>query len=219
MTGTPAGSERSYIPAAGRDWLLPFYDTVQWLLGGHRVRAALLEAADVRPGMRLLDVGCGTGSFVVQLARARPGVEVTGLDPDPLALGRTRRKLERAGLAARLDQGFADSMPYADGAFDRVFSSFMFHHLSREVKEGMLGEVRRVLSPGGALHLADFGGGGHAHGIVARFFHRHEELADNFDGGIPRLLEAAGLGEVREVSSRGTLFGRVTHYEARRAAA
>lgn len=206
---------RSYIPAAGRDWLLPFYDPVQRLLGGHKVRRALLDAADLRPGMRVLDVGCGTGSLVVELKRSRPEVEVTGLDPDPLALARARRKLERAGLEARLDEGFADELPYPDASFDRVFSSFMFHHLARDVKEGMLREVRRVLEPGGALHLADFGGEAHEHGLLARFIHSHDDLADNFAGAIPRLARAAGFAQVREVSSRRTLFSRVTHYEAR----
>jgi ubiquinone/menaquinone biosynthesis C-methylase UbiE len=205
---------RSYIPAAGRDWLLPFYDPLQWLTGGHRVRAAMLDAADLGPGRHVLDVGCGTGSLVMELVRSRSGLEVTGLDPDPLALARARRKLERAGLEARLDEGFADALPYADACFDRVFSSFMFHHLARDVKEGMLREVRRVLAPGGALHLVDFGGEGHARGPVARFFHSHDELEDNFTGGIPRLMRAAGFEPVRSVSSRRTLFGRVTHYAA-----
>lgn len=210
---------RPYVPAAGRDWLLPFYDPVQWLLGGHRVRAAMVAAADPRPGMRVLDVGCGTGSLVVELARSRPGVAVSGLDPDPLALARARRKLERAGLEARLDEGFADAIPHPDASFDRVFSSFMFHHLTREVKEGMLREVRRVLVPGGALHLADFGGEAtHEHGVLTRLIHGPDDLAENFGGAIPALVRAAGFDPVRAVSTRRTLFGRVTHYEARRPA-
>jgi ubiquinone/menaquinone biosynthesis C-methylase UbiE len=205
---------RSYIPAAGRDWLLPFYDPLQWLLGGHGMRRAMLDAAALRPGLRVLDVGCGTGSLVAELARSRPEVEVTGLDPDPLALARARRKLERAGVEARLDEGFADDLPYPEASFDRVFSSFMFHHLSREVKEGMLREVSRVLAPGGALHLLDFGGEAPAHGLLAHLVHRHDDVGDNFGGGIARLLRQAGFGQVREVWSRRTLFGRVTHYAA-----
>lgn len=207
-------SARSYIPAAGRDWLLPFYDPLQWLLGGQRIRRAMLDAAALRPGMRVLDVGCGTGSLVAELARSWPEVVVTGLDPDPLALARARGKLERAGREARLDEGFADDLPYPEASFDRVFSSFMFHHLSREVKEGMLREVRRVLAPGGALHLVDFGGEERAHGLLAHFIHSHDDVGDNFGGGIPRLMQEAGFGRVREVSSRRTLFGRVTHCQA-----
>lgn len=216
-----AHSDRLYVPAAGRDWLLPLYDPLQWLLGGDRVRAEMIEAAALRPGMRALDVGCGTGSLVLELARSHPEVEATGLDPDPKALGRARRKLAREGLTAqmpRLDEGSADALPYADGAFERVFSSFMLHHLARPTKEAMLREVRRVLAPAGALHLADFGGEGSGHdsGLLARLVHSQEELAESFGGAIPSLMQAAGLESAREVSTRRTLFGRVTHYEARR---
>lgn len=210
---------RSYIPAAGRDWLLPFYDPMQRLLGGPAIRRAMLDAASLRRGMRVLDVGCGTGSLLVELGRRGSAIELTGLDPDPAALARTRRKLERAGLAVRLDEGFADALPYPDARFDRVFSSFMFHHLARDAKQGMLDEVRRVLVPGGALHLLDFGGEAHGRGLLARFVHSHDALRENFGGGIARLVQAAGFGRVREVSSQHTLFGRVTHYEALRAAA
>lgn len=206
---------RSYVPAAGRDWLLPFYDPVQWLLGGHKVRRGMLGAAALQPGMCVLDVGCGTGSLVVELKRGQPQVEVTGLDPDPLALARARRKLERAHLSVKLEEGFADRLPFPDGTFDRVFSSFMFHHLERDVKEGMLREVRRVLSPEGALHLVDFGGESHAHGFFARIIHSHDELRDNFGGTIPALMKDAGFGAVREVSHATAIFGRITHYEAR----
>lgn len=206
---------RSYIPAAGHDWLLPFYDPLLRLLGAHAIREAMVEDADPKPGMCVLDVGCGTGSLVAELVQHRPGVEVTGLDPDPLALARARRKLDVAGLEARFDEGFADDLPYADASFDQVFSSFMFHHLERNVKEGMLREVRRVLAAEGQLHLVDFGGEKQDDGFFTRFFHSHDELADNFSGTIPELMKAAGFRTVRPVSTRRSLIGRVTHYEAR----
>jgi ubiquinone/menaquinone biosynthesis C-methylase UbiE len=208
-------ADRVYVPAAGRDWLLPLYDPLQWMLGGNRVRAAMFAAAGLRPGMRILDVGCGTGSLTVELLRGYSDLDVSGLDPDPRALRRARRKLARAGLEARLDEGFADALPYAEDSFDRVFSSFMFHHLSRPVKEGMLREVHRVLVPGGVLHLADFGGEARAHGL-ARLLHRSEALAENFGGGIRHMAEAAGFGPVRELPSRRSLLGRVVHYQAQR---
>jgi len=208
-----AESSRSYIPAAGRDWLLPFYDPLQWLLGAHKRRRAVLEAAALQTGHRVLDVGCGTGSLVAGLKAERPDVAVTGLDPDPRALGRARRKLERAGLEVRLDEGFADAMPYPDASFERVLSSFMFHHLEHAAKKGMLREVLRVLAPGGELHLLDFGGQAtHHHGFFAKRIHSHDELADNFDGRIGALMREAGFENVREVSHGRTIFGGVAHY-------
>ena len=76
-------TSRAFIPAAGLDWLLPLYDPFVKLLGGEAARRALLDQADIRPGQRVLDIGCGTGSLVVLLKRLQPDTEVIGLDPDP----------------------------------------------------------------------------------------------------------------------------------------
>jgi ubiquinone/menaquinone biosynthesis C-methylase UbiE len=89
--------------------------------------------------------------------RLHPEAEVVGLDPDPKALARARRKTEAAGVAIRFDAGFANELPYPDASFDRVFSSLMFHHLEREAKLATLRELRRVIAPSGSLHLLDFG--------------------------------------------------------------
>src|SRR5438046_2380861 len=152
------GRRRTYLPAAGHDWFLPLYDPFVKLVGGDRARRALLEQAGVRSGQRVLDVGCGTGTLAVLIKRLHPDVDVVGLDPDPKALARARRKAEREAVSIRLDRGFSDELPYSAASFDLVFSSLMFHHLSAEEKGPTLREIRRVLRPGGFLHLLDFGG-------------------------------------------------------------
>ena len=53
-------SSRTYLPAAGRDWLLPLYDPIVKLLGGEAARTVLIDQAALRPGQRLLEIGCGT---------------------------------------------------------------------------------------------------------------------------------------------------------------
>jgi len=65
------GHRRTYLPAAGHDWFLPLYDPFVKLVGGDRARRALLEQAEMRPGQRVLDVGCGTGSLVVLINASR----------------------------------------------------------------------------------------------------------------------------------------------------
>lgn len=91
-----------------------------------------------------------------------------------------RSKAARAGVAIQFDQGFGDEPPYPEAGFDRVISSFMFHHLPAEEKVKTLRAVRRVLKPGGRFHMVDFqhpeSG---AHGFLACLFHSSERMKDN----------------------------------------
>jgi len=205
---------KTYLPAAGHDWMLPLYDPIVKLLGGDAARKTLLDQAVLRPGHRVLDLGCGTGTLVTLIKRLHPDVDVCGLDPDPKALARARRKAARAAVSIQFDQGFAEELPYPEASFDRVFSSFMFHHLGQDDKEQALHAVRRVLKPGGSLHLLDFGGPeSSANGFLARLLHSSHHLRDNSEGRILTLMSQVGFADARKVSQGAMLFGRIRlHY-------
>lgn len=206
---------RTYLPAAGHDWFLPLYDPFVKLLGGDAARRALLDQAAIRPGQRVLDVGCGTGSLVVLIKRLHPDVDVVGLDPDPKALARGRRKAERAGVSIQFEQGFADELPFPGASFDRVFSSFMFHHLPPDEKAKTVREVQRVLKPGGFLHLLDFEGPEASRdGFLARRLHASHRLRDNAEGRILTLMSQAGFADPKKVADGTLLFGRIAYYQA-----
>ena len=208
---------KAYLPAAGHDWLLPFYDPLVKLLGGDVAMRALFEQALIQPGQRVLDIGCGTGTLVVLIKRLHPEVDVAGLDPDPKALARGKRKAERASVSVQFDQGFSDALPYADASVDRVLSSFMFHHLQREEKDGMLREVRRVLRPGGVFTLLDFGGPESGEtGFLARVIHSSHHLRDNSEDRILALMSQAGFADPKKVRQGTILFGRMrtNYYQA-----
>jgi ubiquinone/menaquinone biosynthesis C-methylase UbiE len=206
---------RIYLPAAGHHWSLPLYDPLVKLLGGNAARALLLEQAAVRPGHRVLDIGCGTGSLLMLIKSKHPNVEAVGLDPDPRALERARRKARRAAFSIQLDQGFSDELPYPEGAFDRVFSSFMLHHLEPAEKETTLREVRRVLRPGARFHLLDFATpDSDSAGPLARRLHSSHRLKDNSDEQILSLMRRAGLSDAQRVAGRSLLIGHIAYYEA-----
>ncbi len=213
---TAVKSERVFLPAAGRDIFLPLYDPITRLFGFDTAREALLEQAGLRPHMRVLDVGCGTGTLAVQIKRLHATIEVVALDPDPRALMRALRKTERAAVAIRLDRGFSDLLPYASEAFDRVFSSMMFHHLDADSKEPTLREIKRVLKPGGRLELMDFTGpASSGHGVLGRLIHSHQRLRENDEHQVLGLMNRAGFAEARTIGERRTLFGPVRFYQAR----
>lgn len=212
-----ADTGKAYLPAAGHDWALPLYDPFVKLLGGEPTRLALIEQAAIRPHHRILEIGCGTGSVLVLLKRTHPDAEVVGLDPDPKALRRAKRKAERASVSIGLDQGFSGDMHYPDRSFDRVLSSFMFHHLDAVEKERTLREVRRVLKPDGVFHMVDFAGlDARSGGFLARRLHAHHRLADNDEDRILALMRQAGFADVRKVREGTIFFGymRLKYYQA-----
>jgi FkbM family methyltransferase len=208
-------SQKTYLPAAGSDWLLPLYDPIVKLLGGGAARKALLDQAALQPDHRVLDVGCGTGTLATFMKRLHPNVEVVGVDPDPKALARARRKAAREGVWVEFKQGFGDELPYPEGSFDRVFSSFMFHHLPADEKVGVLREVRRILKPGGEFHIMDFEGHEDgAHGFFAHLLHSSHRLKDNSESRVLSFMRQAGFADPRKVGRRVMLFGGVAYYRA-----
>jgi cyclopropane fatty-acyl-phospholipid synthase-like methyltransferase len=214
MTG-PA-PDRAFVPAAGHDRLLPLYDPLLRLLGRERaIKGTLIAQADLAPGRRVLDLGCGTGTLAVRLAREHPRLEIHAADPDPKALARAARKARDAGVTLRFARAFADDLPYPDAHFDRVLSSFVFHHLAEPEKCASLREARRVLRPDGSLHLLDFGPATDGRrGLLARLLHHGERLRDNLEGRIPELMQEAGFRDARQLAHRRSLFGTLAYYRA-----
>ncbi|MGH9663133.1 MAG: class I SAM-dependent methyltransferase [Bryobacteraceae bacterium] len=209
--------KRTYLPAAGRNWALPLYDPLVKALGGDSARKSLIDQADPQPGHRILDIGCGTGTLATLIKRLHPGVDVVGLDPDPKALARARKKAGRTGVSIQLDQGYSDELPYPDASFDRVFSSFMFHHLQAEDREKTLREVRRVLKDGGSFHMLDFARKeAHNAGGFARWLHSSDRMKENTDTRILTLIRQAGFSDSFRVKEGTIFFGRLhtAYYQA-----
>ncbi|HVN83915.1 MAG TPA: class I SAM-dependent methyltransferase [Candidatus Binatia bacterium] len=201
-----------YIPAAGHDLLLPLYDPVLRLLMRERVfRTRFLEQADIHSGHRVLDLGCGTGTMAVLIRQQRPESVVVGVDGDPRALERARRKAAQASLPIQFDQAFADRLPYPDRSFDRVVSSLVFHHLTHDDKLAALREILRVLKPGGWFHLADFGPPvGRYATLLVQLTNPNERLRENLGGKLRQLCSDAGFTSVQDRGHHNTLFGTLT---------
>jgi ubiquinone/menaquinone biosynthesis C-methylase UbiE len=209
-----------YVPALRFTWLTRAYDPIVRLTTRERrFKRMLVEQVQLRPGMHVLDVGCGTGTLAMELKRTCPEAVVSGIDGDPDVLALARAKIERAGLAIDVRHALATELPFSAATFDRVVSSLVFHHLDRETKRAALREIARVLVPGGELHIADWG---RPHGPFTRAAFLGVQLLDGFEttrdsveGVLPALIAEVGYRDVVETRRLRTPLGTIALYQAR----
>ena len=108
----------------------------------------------LRPGMRLLDCGCGPGTITLGLAAAVAPGEVVGVDLRPeMVAAATALATERGVTTVRFEVGDIYALPFPDGAFDAAFAAQVLFHLREPL--AALKELRRVLAPGGVLGIRD----------------------------------------------------------------
>lgn len=113
-----------------------------------------LAAGELPRDARLLDLGCGTGRTLAQIAVAHPRLRLSALDLSPYYL-----QAARAALADVPDVSFvaenAEHLPFRDGHFGVVTSVYLFHELPRAARRRVLAEAYRVLAPGGLFVVED----------------------------------------------------------------
>lgn len=213
----PAG----YLPALRFDLLTPIYDPLVALTTRERrFKSELLRLADLQQGHRVLDVGCGTGTLAIRAAQQRPGIDMVGIDGDPAVLTRAHHKAADARLRVGFEQAYSTDLPFPDHSFDRVLSSLFFHHLPTDQKQRTLAEIARVLTPGGRLHVADWGKPTNvAMRLLAwplQLLDGVEYTADNIAGRLPDFMRTAGLTNIAVQATFSTAFGTMALYRAER---
>ncbi|HYJ86757.1 MAG TPA: class I SAM-dependent methyltransferase [Pyrinomonadaceae bacterium] len=106
----------------------------------------------LKPGMRVLDVACGSGNLAIPAARG--GAVVTGIDIAPNLIEQARARAASENLTIQFDEGDAENLPYDDAAFDVVVS--MFGAMFAPRPELVAAELVRVCRPGGKIAMANW---------------------------------------------------------------
>ena len=211
---------KRYIPALRYEWLTGLYDLLIGLtMPERRFKRALIAQAGIRAGHRVLDFGIGTATLSLMAKKHAPQAHIAGIDIDPRVLAIARRKVAAAGVPIDLHSYDGTTLPYPDHHFDRVISSLVFHHLTPQQKNLALREIRRVLKPGGELHIADWG---KAQSVAMRLLFVLVQLldgfattADNVAGLLPGYLRRAGFIAIQETRTFATIFGTLSLYQGR----
>jgi len=212
---------KDYTPALGLRALTPLYDTaIAAFTREGRWRQDLLAQVDPREGARIVDIGCGTGTFTRALKRAQPAASVIGVDPDAQVLARARSLAVADGLEIDYVEGFFDdAFVDAHGPFTAITSSLVFHQVPLPVKGAILRTAFAALAAGGRLHIADYGV---QPDPLMRFLFRNtvqridgfEDTEHNARGVLPDLMREAGFGPVAETARIATPSGAITIFRA-----
>ena len=201
--------------AAVYDWLAP----VMTLGLETRLHRRVLTCLNLDRPMDILDIGCGTGGLTRLIADRMPpgGGCITGIDAAEKMIAVARRK---AGpRRVRFEAALAEELPFPPASFDRVVSTFFFHHIDARLKARALAEIWRVLRPGGRAVLLDvdmpynFFGNFCAH--AGYFLFRQPEIMENIKGGLRDAMAASTFGHAWRIVSRHA--GYITLFELKAA--
>jgi ubiquinone/menaquinone biosynthesis C-methylase UbiE len=131
----------------------------EWVSGMPQMRwlrqYVVSQATALQDHGEAVDLGCGPGHLVLEMARRAPGLNLTGVDLSENMLVDAQLSALQAGLGDRVDfrLGNAEDIPFTDQSLDLVVSTLSLHHWADPVK--VLNEIARVLKPGGAFYIFD----------------------------------------------------------------
>jgi ubiquinone/menaquinone biosynthesis C-methylase UbiE len=191
-------SQKTFVPRTAGLVLTGFkatlYDPGNFFFGVPLVTQRHVSYIHLKPGERLLDIGCGTCETIKHLCRnCSISNQFYGVDPSIDILGVARRKLRKLGNTS-IEWAVGEYLPFADNQFDWVISSLTWHHFPTHLKKEVAQEAYRVLRKNGKLLISDFGPPINSIGnFFSALWKNHAFTADNMNNVIPAIIAESGF--------------------------
>jgi ubiquinone/menaquinone biosynthesis C-methylase UbiE len=189
------------------------YDLTIGLLGrrGRRLRVMFADELQLRPGDRVLDVGCGTGRLAMVFGdRVDPGGSVDGIDAAAEMIKRATARARKRGIPVTFQVARAQQLPFPDATFDAVACILALHHVADDDQLTAVQEMYRVLKPGGRLLIAEFA-------KAPRFPHRGlrqlRSVAGNMVDKALQLAVASGFTDATPGDTNHSWLGKITAHK------
>jgi ubiquinone/menaquinone biosynthesis C-methylase UbiE len=200
----PCGTQFTHLVPGSKE----FYEEVERYRYETQPFMRKMMEFDNFKGKKVLEIGCGLGTDLLQFARG--GADVTGVDLTPASIDLVKKRFAMYGLPARAQVGDAERLPFSDNSFDVVYSFGVLHHTPNTQKA--IDEVYRVVKPGGriiimlyhrhSMHVAL----GYLYAIVRNLGRKGENTGEEwvriYDGDGNPLGKAYTRGEVRTMFQR-----------------
>ena len=200
------------LATAGRtlDYAAGVYDFLSPLMTlGQEARLGkkAMGLLELKGGNKVLDIGCGTGSLTIEIAKSLlpdGNPSVVGLDAAPRMIEVARRKARNLSNI-RFDAQIAECLPYPEDYFDAAVSTFFFHHINFELKQKVLEESRRVLRKNGRLIIVDVDTPVNILGVFCAwcgyFLFNQEEIKENIQGKLEAAFNSSRFRSWNKVST------------------
>jgi ubiquinone/menaquinone biosynthesis C-methylase UbiE len=207
-------SQLKFTPALRYHFLTPIYDRFfRLFLPEKKLKVKAIELLDIQKKDHILDFGCGTGTLCQLILTEGKAQNIIGIDVDVKILEIARNKKQK-GIEWQLFNGV--TLFYENDHFDRIISTWVFHHMEKGQVNAALAEIHRTLHPNGTFLIADWGK------PIGLFQKVAYYLVCKLDGtesikikNVSLLLDLArqaGFILKNEIVTKKTLFGTLYYY-------